>query len=180
MRRRRAEEETARRRADAIREAWDEVRDVLDKLEQHDGDSEALSSEEAERLAEVQARVQAQTRQDAAAAVGDLGKSLMGALLDGGLSEEAQAARRAKAREEAQAARLDLFGAEMDALGIPRDAAGTLDESTLRAAHRDRSRALHPDMQPQAVAEAAPAEGGDGLTIYEVNKAYQALKALIE
>ena len=180
MRRRRAEEETARRRADAIRESWDEVRDVLDKLEQHDGDSEALSSEEAERLAEVQARVQAQTRQDAATAVGDLGKSLMGALLDGGLSEEAQTARRAKAREEAQAARLDLFGAEMDALGIPRDAAGTLDESTLRAAHRDRSRALHPDMQPQAVAEAAPAEGGDGLTIYEVNKAYQALKALIE
>ena len=178
MRRRRAAEETARRRAIAVDAAWAEVRDVLDKLERHGGDSTALSEDEAARLAEAQARVQAQTRQDAAAAMGDLGRSLMGALLDGGLSSEAKAARRARAREEAQAARLALFETELSVLGIPLDAAATLDEASLRAAHRARSRALHPDLQQPGAA----AGKGDELqpTIYDVNQAYQALRAMVE
>ena len=56
--------------------------------------------------------------------------------------------------------------------------AGKPVEVSRRAAHRARSRALHPDLQQPGAA----AGKGDELqpTIYDVNQAYQALRAMVE
>ena len=192
-RKRKVEEALERRRAEREEAAWAEVGlDVRQRLQE--GGLEALTGEEQARVEAMQASTREQSAKEAADAVGALGTSLFGALLDiaggalnGGESEGAQAAqdeRRAKAREVArvaeQRARLALFEPELAIFGITLDEVGELDERTLRTCFRDLSRRLHPDLNPTG--EGVRAEDfKDGVvpSIYEVNQAFEAIKRML-
>ena len=151
-------------------------------MEAHGADS--LSEGERARVEAVRAAANARRGRDAAAAVGSLGGSLLDALVDVGLSgagAERQHARRAKARADAQAARLALFAPELALFGIRPEAAGALDTRTLRSRYRERSRVLHPDLNPaREGVDPADFGGVEPPSIQELNRAYEALKMMLE
>ena len=104
-------------------------------------------------------------------------------LLDVGLGSNAerQGALRAAARAEEQRAKLVFFAPELAICGIDPEAAGRLDEPTLRAAFRERSRLLHPDLNPTSDGvDPADFEGGVVPSIQELNRAYEQLKMMLD
>jgi hypothetical protein len=61
----------------------------------------------------------------------------------------------------------------------PSQVAGELDEPTLRAAFRERSRLLHPDLNPMAESVHPDSQDGAVPSIYEVNQAFETIKRLL-
>ena len=156
-----------------------------------------LTEVESARLAAARARQRQEHATDAIGAVANLGSSLFGALCDLGLTAAAAAsddagdeigemkeAMRTRSKENEQRSRLALFTTELAVLGLDADAyaCGTLDETSLRRAFRARTRDLHPDVRAaeDGAGEVAEedAEGAE-LTIYDLNRAYEAVKQML-
>ena len=154
-----------------------------------------LTEVESARLAAARARQRQEHATDAIGAVANLGSSLFGALCDLGLTAAAAAsddagdeigemkeAMRTRSKENEQRSRLALFTTELAVLGLEADACGTLDETSLRRAFRARTRDLHPDVRAaeDGAGEVAEedAEGAE-LTIYDLNRAYEAVKQML-
>ena len=124
--------------------------------------------------------------EEAARAVGGLGKALFGALVDAGLSaassmtndeeiSRAQQRIRAERRAQERCDRLALVDVELAVLGIEAEAVAGLDERELRRIYRQRSRELHPDL----VGDVRPKDDELVPTIYQINEAYETIKKVL-
>ena len=77
-----------------------------------------------------------------------------------------------------RATRLAHCAPELQLLGLSASDAADVDEKVLRRAFRHASKALHPDVAPQAEGD-GDGDGDGAPTIYDLNRAYEMLRLML-